>query len=124
MVLSVTGCPDKIRAYHEIVVMVCRAQHERSMPFARCKTTSSSDHVTRGDIGEIAVAGVAAGHAPQSWLLRNRSDAYFSNLGAHPVARVAGDVKTFEFHALFPPSNMEPPIRRAALHTRPRAAAS
>ena len=124
MVLSVTGCPDKIRADHEIVVMVCRAQHERSMPFARCKTTSSSDNVTRANIGEIAVAGVAAGHAPQSWLLRNRSDGYFSNLGAHPVARVAGDVKAFDFHPLFPPSNMGPPIRRAAVQPRPRAAAS
>ena len=124
MVLSVTGCPDKIRADHDIVVMVCRAQHERSMPFARCMKTSSSDNVTRGNIGENAVAGVAAGHAPQSWLLRNRSGGYFSNRGAHPVARVAGDVKAFEFHPVFPPGNSEPPIRRAALHTRPRAAAS
>ena len=124
MVLTVTGCQDKIRAYHDIVVMVCRAQHERSMPFARCKTTSSSDNVTRGDIGEIAVAGVAAGHAHHSRLLRNRSDGYFSNLGAHPVARVAGDVKAFEFHPVLRVSNMEPPLRRAALHTRPRAAAS
>ena len=124
MVLSVTGCPDKIRADHDIVVMVCRAQHERSMPFARCKETSASDNVTRGNIGEIAVAGVAAGHAHQSRLLRNRSDGYFSNLGAHPVARVAGDVKAFGFYPVFLPSNMEPPIRTAALHTRPRAAAT
>ena len=124
MVLSVTGCPEKIRAYHEIVVMVCRAQDARSKPFTRCKPTSSSDNITRENIGEIAVAGDAAGHAHHSRVLRNRSDGYFSNLGAHPVARVAGDVKAFEFHPLFPPSNMEPPIRRAALHTRPRAAAS
>ena len=118
------GCRDKLRADHEIVVMVCRAQHERSMPFAWFKETSSSDNVTRGDIGEIAVAGVAAGHAHHSRLLRNRSDGYFSNLGAHPVARVAGDVKAFEFHPVFPPGNSEPPIRRAAVHTRPRAGAS
>ena len=118
------GCRDKRRADHELVVMVCRAQHERNKPFPRFKETSSSDNVTRGDIGEIAVAGVAAGHAHHSRLLRNRSDGYSSNLGMHPVARVAGDVKAFEFHPVFAPSNMEPPIRRAALHTRPRAAAS
>ena len=118
------GGPVKLRADHDIVVMVCRAQHERSMPFARCKKTSSSDNVTRGDIGEIAVAGVAAGHAHHSRLLRNRSDGYFSNLGAHPVATDAGDVQAFAFHPVFPPSNMEPPIRRATLGTRPRAAAS
>ena len=124
MLPSVMGCRYEVRADHEIVVMVCRAQHARSKPFAWLKETSSSDNVTRGNIGEIAVARVAAGHAHQSQLLRNRSDGYFSNLAAHPVARAAGDVKAFVFHPLFPPSSMEPPIRRAALHTRPRAAAS
>ena len=73
MVLTVTGCQDKIRAYHDIVVMVCRAQHERSMPFARCKKTSSSDNVTRGDIGEIAVPRIPAHHTHDAWFLRNRS---------------------------------------------------
>ena len=90
----------------------------------KVQETSSSDNVTRGDIGEIAVAGVAAGHAHHSWLLRNRSDGYFSNLGAHPVATDAGDVQAFVCHAIFPPRTMEPPVRQAALHRRPRAAAS
>ena len=118
------GWSDKLRADHEIVVMVCRARLARGRPIPRFKDRASPDMMASGDIGEIAVPEVAAGHAHHSRLLRNRSAGYFSNLGAQPVARVAGDVKAFVFHPLFPPTNMEPPIRRAALHTRPRAAAS
>ena len=72
------------------------------------------DKVTRGDIGEIAVAGVAAGHRHTSRLLRNRSDGYFRKCSAHPVARVACDVKAFAFIQYIRPATWSPRFERQA----------
>ena len=116
------GCLDKLRADHEIVVLACRAQHARRKPLAKFKGKSSSDNWTRGDNGEIAVPENAAGHTHVSWLLRNRSDVSLRNLGAHRAVRVACEVKACVFHLVLPPSHMEPPIRKASLHNRPRRA--
>ena len=45
--------------------------------------------LVRGDVGEIAVVGVAAGHPHQSRLLRNRSDSCIRQLCADPVCEGA-----------------------------------
>ena len=85
------GFPVKLRADHEIVVLVWRAQHARSKPLAKFKGTSSSDNWTRGDNGEIAVPENAAGHTHVSWPLRNRSDGYFKQPRADPDRDIARD---------------------------------
>ena len=70
------------------------------------------DNVTRRDIGEIAVAGLAAGHRHNSRLLRNRSDGYFRKFSAHAVARVACDVKAFAFIQYIRPATWSPRFER------------